>query len=175
MTLCIRCGKDLKEMFSTPTIQHFINCKPMCEVYCDKEIYQPGTLRKVQMLYSSLFNQELLFYSEETGLSEVFFSLCELARCLWSKFEWSSWPATALHPTCWTPSSWWYDRGIFWSNRPRQRTDTQWRFCEAAFSSSWGMYEQWFHLMIRVLKFECRWGMEFYWCAGGGLMDIRPV
>ena len=46
--VCHRCGKDLKKLFSMPIIQHFINSKPMSEVYSDKHIYQPGTLRKVR-------------------------------------------------------------------------------------------------------------------------------
>ena len=40
-------GEDLKKLFSAPAIQHLISCKPMREIHSSKNIYQPGTLRKV--------------------------------------------------------------------------------------------------------------------------------
>lgn len=48
-----RCGEDLKKLFLTPTIQHFINCIPMRELQLHKLIYQPGTLRKVNDILDS--------------------------------------------------------------------------------------------------------------------------
>lgn len=41
------CGADLKELFSAPTVQHFLNCVPMREANSHKAIYQHSTVRKV--------------------------------------------------------------------------------------------------------------------------------
>ena len=45
-----RCGADLKMLFSSPILQHFLNCTPMCEAHSEKAIYQPGAVRKVREL-----------------------------------------------------------------------------------------------------------------------------
>ena len=50
-----RCGEGLKGLYMMPTVQHFINSIPMCDVLSSKTIYQPGTLRKV-MNYIIIFN-----------------------------------------------------------------------------------------------------------------------
>ena len=37
-------------LFSSPLLQHFLNCTPMREAHSEKAIYQPGAMRKVSEL-----------------------------------------------------------------------------------------------------------------------------
>ena len=45
-----RCGQGFQALYTMPTVQHFINCIPMCDALSNKTIYQPVTLRKVMNL-----------------------------------------------------------------------------------------------------------------------------
>ena len=47
LVVLYRCGEDLKMLFSTPAVQHFMNSTPLHKLHCNKTIYQPGTLKKV--------------------------------------------------------------------------------------------------------------------------------
>ena len=47
LVVLYRCGEDLKMLFSTSAVQHFMNSTPLHKLHCNKTIYQPGTLRKV--------------------------------------------------------------------------------------------------------------------------------
>ena len=49
-----RCGEDLITFFNTPAIQQFVNGIPARETLSVKQIYQPGTLRKVYTYTVSL-------------------------------------------------------------------------------------------------------------------------
>ena len=42
-----KCGEGLKALFLSPPVQNVFNCIPMQEIGHDKEIYQPGVVRKV--------------------------------------------------------------------------------------------------------------------------------
>ena len=42
-----RCGDDLKQLFDSAQVQHYVNGTTVKELRGDKVIYQPGTLRKV--------------------------------------------------------------------------------------------------------------------------------
>lgn len=44
------CGKDLKKLFLSDTIKHFLNGTPMRDLHSEKSIYQPGALRNVSDL-----------------------------------------------------------------------------------------------------------------------------
>lgn len=45
----IRCGEDLKTLFLSAEVQHFLNSVPMRQARAEKAIYQPGTLRLVSL------------------------------------------------------------------------------------------------------------------------------
>ena len=46
-----RCGKDLVSLYNSPAIQHFLNGIQAKTLQSDKDIYQPGALRKVSKVY----------------------------------------------------------------------------------------------------------------------------
>ena len=43
----LRCGEELKDFLSKSYVEHYFSRKPMKEIHSQKDIHQPGQLRKV--------------------------------------------------------------------------------------------------------------------------------
>ena len=48
----LRCGQGVIQLYNHPQFQSFLNCVPLTDLQCHKDIYQPGSFRKVHNYYN---------------------------------------------------------------------------------------------------------------------------
>lgn len=56
-----RCGSRIQEFIDSPQTQHYLYGTNMRELYTDKEIYQPGCLRKVDLFCTHVLSTLCIF------------------------------------------------------------------------------------------------------------------